>query len=311
MYFLTDCGSGGSGSGSETCEQDRCRRYGGSWDDDTEDDRCVCDFTCQSVPRSPVWNSKHLSKNPLHMPWLVNTFAKRCLIHKSRSVNLAVNICRCVAQMGTRTIANVNSRRPGARSKWTFCSKAKAPVQVRCWRFPQLTQELGGVGLCKTIAAGCSFPLSFEGLCRLAGKATATRGRAWLCDQSSVRFPQASSRARLPPRTHTLVRSILVLYLTLSFLLQSLSDPLARLSHAASLAVENKSFWRTFNRCEELSAYASHWLSLDQWKSHWALHLICTESRLTHSPTSCLWELTGLQSTLLLFANWKLGLGDL
>ncbi|XP_016340249.1 agrin isoform X5 [Sinocyclocheilus anshuiensis] len=52
-----DCGSGGSGSGSETCEQDRCQRYGGSWDDDTEDDRCVCDFNCQTVPRSPVCGS--------------------------------------------------------------------------------------------------------------------------------------------------------------------------------------------------------------------------------------------------------------
>uniref|UniRef100_A0A9J8CLT3 Agrin n=1 Tax=Cyprinus carpio carpio TaxID=630221 RepID=A0A9J8CLT3_CYPCA len=52
-----DCGSGGSGSGSETCEQDRCQRYGGSWDDDTEEDRCVCDFSCQSVPRSPVCGS--------------------------------------------------------------------------------------------------------------------------------------------------------------------------------------------------------------------------------------------------------------
>uniref|UniRef100_A0A672LRZ6 Agrin n=1 Tax=Sinocyclocheilus grahami TaxID=75366 RepID=A0A672LRZ6_SINGR len=52
-----DCGSGGSGSGSETCEQDRCQRYGGSWDDDTEDDRCVCDFNCQTVPRSLVCGS--------------------------------------------------------------------------------------------------------------------------------------------------------------------------------------------------------------------------------------------------------------
>uniref|UniRef100_A0A672LT86 Agrin n=1 Tax=Sinocyclocheilus grahami TaxID=75366 RepID=A0A672LT86_SINGR len=52
-----NCGSGGSGSGSETCEQDRCQRYGGSWDDDTEDDRCVCDFNCQTVPRSLVCGS--------------------------------------------------------------------------------------------------------------------------------------------------------------------------------------------------------------------------------------------------------------
>uniref|UniRef100_A0A8C4HVF3 Agrin n=1 Tax=Dicentrarchus labrax TaxID=13489 RepID=A0A8C4HVF3_DICLA len=44
-----ECGSGGSGSGVESCEQDRCRTFGGSWDEDAEDDRCVCDFTCQSV----------------------------------------------------------------------------------------------------------------------------------------------------------------------------------------------------------------------------------------------------------------------
>ncbi|KAG5838800.1 hypothetical protein ANANG_G00227450 [Anguilla anguilla] len=48
-----ECGSGGSGSGAEGgCEPDRCRTFGGSWDEDAEDDRCVCDFTCQSVPRS-------------------------------------------------------------------------------------------------------------------------------------------------------------------------------------------------------------------------------------------------------------------
>ncbi|KAG9332758.1 hypothetical protein JZ751_014857 [Albula glossodonta] len=34
------------------CEQDRCRTFGGSWDEDAEDDRCVCDFSCHSVPRS-------------------------------------------------------------------------------------------------------------------------------------------------------------------------------------------------------------------------------------------------------------------
>ncbi|XP_073327034.1 agrin-like [Pagrus major] len=52
-----DCGSGGSGSGVEGCEQDRCRLFGGSWDEDAEDDRCVCDFTCQSVPNNPVCGS--------------------------------------------------------------------------------------------------------------------------------------------------------------------------------------------------------------------------------------------------------------
>uniref|UniRef100_A0A8B9J6Z1 Agrin n=1 Tax=Astyanax mexicanus TaxID=7994 RepID=A0A8B9J6Z1_ASTMX len=52
-----ECGSGGSGSGVEACEQERCRKYGGSWDEDTEDDRCVCDFTCQNVPRNQVCGS--------------------------------------------------------------------------------------------------------------------------------------------------------------------------------------------------------------------------------------------------------------
>uniref|UniRef100_H3CZX9 Agrin n=1 Tax=Tetraodon nigroviridis TaxID=99883 RepID=H3CZX9_TETNG len=52
-----DCGSGGSGSGAESCEQDRCRMFEGSWDEDAEDDRCVCDFTCQSVPNNPVCGS--------------------------------------------------------------------------------------------------------------------------------------------------------------------------------------------------------------------------------------------------------------
>ncbi len=52
--------------------------------------------------------------------------------------------------------------------------------------------------------------------------------------------------------------------------------PSSQISHAPSVAMENKSFWRTFNRCEELLASASHWLSLDQWKSYRALHLICT-----------------------------------
>lgn len=50
-----ECGSGGSGSGDGSeCEQERCRQYGGWWDEDAEDDRCVCDFTCLAVPRSPV-----------------------------------------------------------------------------------------------------------------------------------------------------------------------------------------------------------------------------------------------------------------
>ncbi|KAM5140325.1 agrin [Mantella aurantiaca] len=52
-----DCGSGlaGSGSGEDSeCAEERCRRYGGSWDEDAEDERCVCDFTCHAVLRNPV-----------------------------------------------------------------------------------------------------------------------------------------------------------------------------------------------------------------------------------------------------------------
>ncbi|KAM9342708.1 LOW QUALITY PROTEIN: agrin [Pholidichthys leucotaenia] len=52
-----DCGSGGSGSGVESCEQDRCRTFGGSWDEDAEDERCVCDFSCQSVLNNQVCGS--------------------------------------------------------------------------------------------------------------------------------------------------------------------------------------------------------------------------------------------------------------
>ncbi|XP_067302342.1 agrin isoform X3 [Pseudorasbora parva] len=67
-----DCGSGGSGSGSETCEQERCRRYGGWWDDDMEDDRCICDFNCQIVPRISVCGSDG------------NTYTNDCELKKAR-----------------------------------------------------------------------------------------------------------------------------------------------------------------------------------------------------------------------------------
>uniref|UniRef100_A0A4W4G296 Agrin n=1 Tax=Electrophorus electricus TaxID=8005 RepID=A0A4W4G296_ELEEL len=52
-----ECGSGGSGSGVEACEQDRCRRFGGSWDEDTEDERCMCGFDCRNVPLDQVCGS--------------------------------------------------------------------------------------------------------------------------------------------------------------------------------------------------------------------------------------------------------------
>ncbi|XP_052397370.1 agrin isoform X3 [Carassius gibelio] len=70
-----DCGSGGSGSGSETCEQDRCQRYGGSWDEDTEDDRCMCDFNCQIVPDSLVCGSDG------------NTYTSECELKRARCEN--------------------------------------------------------------------------------------------------------------------------------------------------------------------------------------------------------------------------------
>uniref|UniRef100_A0A8C2VGY8 Agrin n=1 Tax=Chinchilla lanigera TaxID=34839 RepID=A0A8C2VGY8_CHILA len=53
-----ECGSGGSGSGEESeCERDLCQQRGGIWDEDSEDGPCVCDFSCQSVLRSPVCGS--------------------------------------------------------------------------------------------------------------------------------------------------------------------------------------------------------------------------------------------------------------
>src|SRR4029434_8134128 len=54
-----ECGSGGSGSGENGCEPDKCRLFGGSWDDDAEDDRCMCGVSCPKVPHSSVRPGYH------------------------------------------------------------------------------------------------------------------------------------------------------------------------------------------------------------------------------------------------------------
>ncbi|KAM4572007.1 agrin isoform 3-T3 [Fundulus diaphanus] len=52
-----ECGSGASGSGLESCEQERCTTHGGLWDEDAEDERCICSFDCDSVPQNQVCGS--------------------------------------------------------------------------------------------------------------------------------------------------------------------------------------------------------------------------------------------------------------
>nr|XP_023491854.1 agrin isoform X6 [Equus caballus] len=68
-----ECGSGGSGSGEDgECEQELCRGRGGIWDEDSEDGLCVCDFSCQSVLRSPVCGSDGV------------TYGSECELKKTR-----------------------------------------------------------------------------------------------------------------------------------------------------------------------------------------------------------------------------------
>ncbi|XP_060055805.1 agrin isoform X3 [Erinaceus europaeus] len=73
-----ECGSGGSGSGEDSeCEPELCRQRGGIWDEDSDDGPCVCDFSCQSIPRSPVCGSDRV------------TYGTECELKKARCPTLA------------------------------------------------------------------------------------------------------------------------------------------------------------------------------------------------------------------------------
>ncbi|XP_078464054.1 agrin-like isoform X1 [Lampetra planeri] len=65
-------GLSGSGSSGDVCLEERCLRFGGQWDDDVEDSRCLCDFACRSVALSPVCGSDGV------------TYGSECELKKAR-----------------------------------------------------------------------------------------------------------------------------------------------------------------------------------------------------------------------------------
>ncbi|XP_067096927.1 LOW QUALITY PROTEIN: agrin-like [Osmerus mordax] len=140
-----DCGSGGSGSGVESCEQDRCRTFGGWWDEDAEDDRCVCDFTCQSVPRNPVCGSDG------------NTYSSECELKKARCEReehlLIQNQGPCTALPGT----------PPPALELQHCSE----TVYGCCNDNQTTALGVGLAGCPSTCQ-CNTHGSYKGTCDLA-----------------------------------------------------------------------------------------------------------------------------------------------
>uniref|UniRef100_A0AAR2L4X6 Agrin n=1 Tax=Pygocentrus nattereri TaxID=42514 RepID=A0AAR2L4X6_PYGNA len=99
-----ECGSGGSGSGVESCEEQRCKKYGGLWDEDTEDERCVCDFTCPNVSRSQVCGSDG------------NNYTSECEVRKTRCENMV----------------DLMMQSPGPCADTTTVNPSPEPINLHC-----------------------------------------------------------------------------------------------------------------------------------------------------------------------------------
>ncbi|XP_040843676.1 agrin isoform X2 [Ochotona curzoniae] len=122
-----ECGSGGSGSGEGgDCEQELCRQRGGIWDEDSEDGPCVCDFSCQDVPRSPVCGSDGL------------TYSTECELKKTR----------CAAQRELYVVAQGACRGPTSAPLLPVTPRHCAQTPYGCC--PDNVTAALGVGL-----AGC------------------------------------------------------------------------------------------------------------------------------------------------------------